>query len=67
MRIFEPVLGENRAHSELLRGKHTLAKTKVTSKIGALSAFAKKRNTCVGCRSLLEREGELLAGLIRHG
>ncbi|XP_062512601.1 DNA polymerase delta catalytic subunit-like [Corticium candelabrum] len=58
MRIFEPILGESRAHSELLRGKHTLAKTKVTSSIGALSAFAKKRNTCVGCRAVLRREDE---------
>lgn len=54
LRIFEPILGETRAESILLRGDHTRTKTVVTSKVGALSAFTKKRSTCIGCRALLE-------------
>ncbi|KAG8176686.1 hypothetical protein JTE90_018415, partial [Oedothorax gibbosus] len=55
LRIFEPILGE-KAESVLLCGDHTRTKTVVTSKIGALSAFTKKKATCVGCRSLLDKE-----------
>ncbi|GFQ93124.1 DNA polymerase delta catalytic subunit [Trichonephila clavata] len=57
LRIFEPILGE-KAESILLCGDHTRSKIVVTSKIGALTAFTKKKATCVGCRSLLDREGE---------
>ena len=49
LRIFEPILGE-KAESTLLKGEHTLTKTMVTSKISALSAFTKKRATCIGCK-----------------
>ncbi|CAL1283637.1 unnamed protein product [Larinioides sclopetarius] len=55
IRIFEPILGE-KAESILLCGDHTRTKIVVTSKIGALSAFTKKKATCVGCRSLLDDE-----------
>lgn len=34
-------------------GEHTRTKTMVTSKVGALSAFTKKKETCLGCRSVL--------------
>ncbi|XP_023214577.1 DNA polymerase delta catalytic subunit-like [Centruroides sculpturatus] len=54
LRIFEPILGETRAESVLLRGDHTRSKTVVTSKVGALSAFTKKRSTCIGCRALMD-------------
>ncbi|PRD29445.1 UNVERIFIED_CONTAM: Pold1 [Trichonephila clavipes] len=57
LRIFEPILGE-KAESILLCGDHTRTKIVVTSKIGALTAFTKKKATCVGCRSLLDREDE---------
>lgn len=52
LRIFEPILGE-KAESVLLRGDHTRTKTVVTSRVGALSMFTKKRNKCIGCKSLL--------------
>ncbi|KAK9885614.1 hypothetical protein WA026_012378 [Henosepilachna vigintioctopunctata] len=52
VRIFEPILGGN-AESILLRGDHTRTKTLVTSKIGALAAFTKKKETCIGCKSVL--------------
>ncbi|CAH1787413.1 unnamed protein product [Owenia fusiformis] len=54
MRIFEPILGESKAQSELLKGDHTRTKTIVTSKVGGLAAFAKKRETCIGCKAVLD-------------
>ncbi len=59
LRIFEPILGE-KAESTLLRGEHTLTKTVVTSKVGALSAFTKKRATCIGCKVPLKKDTEAL-------
>ncbi len=50
LRIFEPILGDTKAESTLLRGEHTLTKTVVTSKVGALTAFTKKKATCIGCK-----------------
>lgn len=57
LRIFEPILGEKKAESVLLRGDHTRVKTVVTSKVGGLMAFTKKRETCIGCRAVLDQEG----------
>jgi len=56
LRLFEPILGESRAESVLLRGEHTLTKTVVTSKVGALAAFTKKKMTCLGCKVPLSIE-----------
>ena len=50
LRIFEPILGEHKAESTLLRGDHTRTKTVVTSKVSALAAFTKKKATCIGCK-----------------
>ncbi|XP_013418997.1 DNA polymerase delta catalytic subunit [Lingula anatina] len=57
LRIFEPILGEKKAESVLLRGDHTRTKTMIMSKVGGLSAFTKKRSTCIGCKAVLEKEG----------
>lgn len=57
LRIFEPILGEGRAESVLLRGEHTRCKTVLTAKVGGLMAFATKKSTCVGCRALLPHHG----------
>ncbi|KAF5300035.1 hypothetical protein FQR65_LT09292 [Abscondita terminalis] len=54
LRIFQPILGDN-AESILLRGDHTRTKTVVTSKVGALAAFTRKKETCLGCRSVLPK------------
>merc|ERR1712079_658851 len=43
LRIFEPILGEGKAESVLLKGEHTLTKTMVTSKVGAMASFTKKK------------------------
>lgn len=70
LRIFEPILGPE-AKSKLMSGDHTRARVQVTSKVGALAMFTKKRNQCLGCRTPLTddtmavcpscsaREGEL--------
>ncbi|XP_039280844.1 DNA polymerase delta catalytic subunit [Nilaparvata lugens] len=52
LRIFSPILGE-KAESILLRGDHTRTKAVVTSRVGALAAFTKKKATCLGCKSVL--------------
>ncbi|XP_006986263.1 DNA polymerase delta catalytic subunit [Peromyscus maniculatus bairdii] len=57
LRIFEPILGEGRAESVLLRGDHTRCKTVLTSKVGGLMAFTKRRNCCIGCRSVINHQG----------
>ncbi|XP_026495272.2 DNA polymerase delta catalytic subunit [Vanessa tameamea] len=71
LRIFEPILGE-KAESLLLKGEHTRTKAMVTSKVGALAAFTKKKEKCIGCKTVmpdntkkalcnhcLEKEGQL--------
>ncbi|KAK7861969.1 hypothetical protein R5R35_013533 [Gryllus longicercus] len=58
LRIFEPILGD-KAESLLLRGDHTRSKTVVTSKVGALSAFTKRKETCIGCKAVLHTNGAL--------
>lgn len=55
LRIFEPVLGESKAQSVLLRGDHTRVKKVVMSKVGGLMAFAKKRLTCIGCKAVISQ------------
>merc|ERR1719369_476302 len=56
LRLFEPILGDDKAESVLLKGDHTLTKTMVTSKVGAMAAFTKKKMTCIGCKVPLEVE-----------
>lgn len=57
LRIFEPILGE-KAESILLRGEHTRHRAVVTSKVGGLAAFTKKKETCLGCKAVLTPEYE---------
>ncbi|XP_043230281.1 DNA polymerase delta catalytic subunit-like isoform X1 [Amphibalanus amphitrite] len=56
LRIFEPILGENKAESILLKGEHTRTKKVVTSKAGSLFAFTKKAAQCLGCKTVLKDE-----------
>uniref|UniRef100_A0A4W6BQ12 DNA polymerase n=1 Tax=Lates calcarifer TaxID=8187 RepID=A0A4W6BQ12_LATCA len=56
LRIFEPILGESKAESTLLKGDHTRCKTVLTSKVGGLMAFAQKRSTCIGCKAVLKTD-----------
>merc|ERR1719186_1976852 len=50
LRLFDPILGDGKAESILLKGEHTRTKSVVTSKVGALAAFTKKKMTCIGCK-----------------
>lgn len=52
VRIFEPILGE-KAESLLLKGDHTRTKCVATSQVGALAAFTRKKETCLGCKAVL--------------
>uniref|UniRef100_A0A673VRT0 DNA polymerase n=1 Tax=Salmo trutta TaxID=8032 RepID=A0A673VRT0_SALTR len=60
LRIFEPILGESKAESVLLKGDHTRCKTVLTSRVGGLMAFATRRSACIGCRAVLKNDGERL-------
>lgn len=59
-RIFEPILGEKKAAS-LLTGEHTRAISVAAPTMGGLMKFAKKTETCLGCKKPLttteERQG----------
>ncbi|KAF2201011.1 catalytic subunit DNA polymeras-like protein delta [Delitschia confertaspora ATCC 74209] len=59
-RIFEPILGEKKA-SQLLNGEHTRSISVAAPSMGGLMKFAKKTQTCMGCKkplvSSLEKEG----------
>ncbi|EXJ84185.1 DNA polymerase delta subunit 1 [Capronia epimyces CBS 606.96] len=51
-RIFEPILGERRANS-LLAGDHTRSISVAVPTLGGLMKFAKKTQTCMGCKKPL--------------
>nr|BCB92280.1 DNA polymerase delta catalytic subunit [Cyclestheria hislopi] len=52
VRIFEPILG-SKAESALLHGEHTLTRSVITSKVGALAGFTQRKATCIGCKTVL--------------
>ncbi|RFU27182.1 hypothetical protein B7463_g9157, partial [Scytalidium lignicola] len=60
IRIFEPILGETKANS-LLTGDHTRSISVAAPAVGGLMKFAKKTQTCMGCKKPLvakdERDG----------
>jgi DNA polymerase delta subunit 1 len=64
LRIFEPILGD-KAESILLRGDHTRTRASATSKVSALSSFVQRKETCIGCKTVLPKEREKLA-LCQH-
>lgn len=51
-RIFEPILGETKARS-LLTGEHTRYVSVAAPSVGGLMKFAKKTQTCMGCKKPL--------------
>ncbi|KPM41323.1 DNA polymerase delta catalytic subunit [Neonectria ditissima] len=63
-RIFEPILGETKARS-LLTGDHTRTISVAAPTVGGLMKFAKKTQTCMGCKKPLtgkdEKEGAVCA------
>ncbi|KAI9828788.1 MAG: DNA-directed DNA polymerase delta [Thelocarpon impressellum] len=56
-RIFEPILGEKKA-GQLLTGEHTRSITVAAPSIGGLMKFAKKTQTCMGCKKPLSGKEE---------
>ena len=52
--IFEPILGEHKAKTQLLAGEHTRTVVK-SSRTGGLMAFAKVRASCMGCKASLKK------------
>ncbi|KAF2000901.1 DNA polymerase delta catalytic subunit [Amniculicola lignicola CBS 123094] len=59
-RIFEPILGEKKAN-QLLTGEHTRSVAVAAPTMGGLMKFAKKTQTCMGCKkplvSATEKDG----------
>ncbi|MCJ1311180.1 DNA-directed DNA polymerase delta [Agyrium rufum] len=51
-RIFDPILGEPRA-GKLLTGEHTRSIAVAAPSLGGLMKFAKKTETCMGCKKPL--------------
>ncbi|KUI63889.1 DNA polymerase delta catalytic subunit [Cytospora mali] len=56
-RIFEPILGETKAKS-LLAGAHTRSIAVAAPTVGGLMKFAKKTQTCMGCKKPLTGKEE---------
>ncbi|KAK2781223.1 DNA-directed DNA polymerase delta [Onygenales sp. PD_12] len=51
-RIFDPILGEKKS-SQLLTGEHTRSISVAAPTLGGLMKFAKKTQTCMGCKKPL--------------
>ncbi|KAF2475110.1 uncharacterized protein BDR25DRAFT_331719 [Lindgomyces ingoldianus] len=56
-RIFEPILGEKKA-GQLLTGAHTRSISVAAPTMGGLMKFAKKTQTCMGCKKPLVSAAE---------
>ncbi|KAF2269740.1 hypothetical protein CC78DRAFT_508310 [Lojkania enalia] len=56
-RIFEPILGEKKA-SQLLTGEHTRTISVAAPTMGGLMKFAKRTQTCMGCKKPLVNADE---------
>ncbi|KAL1969763.1 hypothetical protein VTN77DRAFT_8316 [Rasamsonia byssochlamydoides] len=56
-RIFEPILGEKKA-AQLLTGEHTRSISVAAPSLGGLMKFAKKTQTCMGCKKPLVGKDE---------
>lgn len=50
-RLFEPILGDVK---HLFAGDHTLKIVKTSSAVGGIMKFAKKTETCIGCKVVLQ-------------
>ncbi|KAJ6164878.1 DNA polymerase delta catalytic subunit [Penicillium chermesinum] len=57
-RIFEPILGEKKAN-QLLTGEHTRSISVAAPSLGGLMKFAKRTQTCMGCKKPLSGKEEM--------
>ncbi|RAL14858.1 DNA-directed DNA polymerase delta POL3 [Aspergillus homomorphus CBS 101889] len=64
-RIFEPILGEKKA-SQLLTGEHTRSISVAAPTMGGLMKFAKKTQTCLGCKKPLSRKEEMAGAVCEY-
>ncbi|KAH6850735.1 DNA polymerase family B-domain-containing protein [Chaetomium sp. MPI-CAGE-AT-0009] len=58
LRIFEPILGSEAKANTLLSGAHTRAISVAAPSVGGLMKFAKKTQTCMGCKKPLTGKEE---------
>ena len=64
-RIFEPILGEKKA-GQLLTGEHTRSISVAAPTIGGLMKFAKKTQTCMGCKKPLVGKEEMAGAVCEN-
>ncbi|RAH67704.1 DNA-directed DNA polymerase delta POL3 [Aspergillus aculeatinus CBS 121060] len=64
-RIFEPILGEKKA-SQLLTGEHTRSISVAAPTMGGLMKFAKKTQTCLGCKKPLSGKEEMAGAVCEY-
>ncbi|KAF7178532.1 hypothetical protein CNMCM7691_007231 [Aspergillus felis] len=64
-RIFEPILGEKKAN-QLLTGEHTRSISVAAPTLGGLMKFAKKTQTCMGCKKPLSGKEEMAGAVCEH-
>ncbi|KAJ5894683.1 DNA polymerase delta catalytic subunit [Penicillium taxi] len=64
-RIFEPILGEKKAN-QLLTGEHTRSISVAAPSLGGLMKFAKKTETCMGCKKPLSSKNEMAGAVCEN-
>lgn len=64
-RIFDPILGEKKA-SQLLTGEHTRSISVAAPTLGGLMKFAKKTQTCMGCKKPLVSKAEMAGAVCEN-
>lgn len=64
-RIFDPILGEKKA-GQLLTGEHTRSISVAAPTLGGLMKFAKKTQTCMGCKKPLVGKEEMAGAVCEN-
>ncbi|KAI9873908.1 MAG: DNA-directed DNA polymerase delta [Pleopsidium flavum] len=64
-RIFDPILGEKKA-GQLLTGEHTRSISVAAPTLGGLMKFAKKTQTCMGCKKPLVGKEEMTGAVCEN-
>ncbi|KAG7002418.1 DNA polymerase delta catalytic subunit [Physcia stellaris] len=64
-RIFDPILGEKKA-GQLLTGEHTRSISVAAPTLGGLMKFAKKTQTCMGCKKPLVTKDEMAGAVCEN-
>lgn len=64
-RIFDPILGEKKA-GQLLTGEHTRSISVAAPSLGGLMRFAKRTQTCMGCKKPLVSNEEMTGAVCEN-